>query len=198
MINLEQQKKHFENHVATFTDLGNIKILDFKNPDSIDYQIRFLFEEDYCKLHISGDLGELTAHNYTNMRYEKFGDFVNNTSYFKSKIDCHTRPIYYYDEEEAEKDLKKLIDEYSLMEELQENYWEDTEEEIIDAFMRDALEYFSDKKGISEKGYEVVSELIPDFFEDVEYIGRKDTGILELYMLAFKLAKEQIDKEETK
>ena len=37
MIDLEIQKKYFENHVATFTDYGNIKILDFKNPNSNEY-----------------------------------------------------------------------------------------------------------------------------------------------------------------
>ena len=70
MIDLEIQKKYFENHVATFTDYGNIKILDFKNPNSNEYRIRFLFEQDYCRLHISGDLGELVAANYNNMTFE--------------------------------------------------------------------------------------------------------------------------------
>lgn len=29
----ERAQKLFKNHVATFTDYGNIKILDFKNPE---------------------------------------------------------------------------------------------------------------------------------------------------------------------
>ena len=40
MINIEAQKKNFENHIATLTDCGNIKILDFKNPESSNYRIR--------------------------------------------------------------------------------------------------------------------------------------------------------------
>lgn len=32
MIDLELQKKKFVNHVAKFTDYGNIKIVDFKMP----------------------------------------------------------------------------------------------------------------------------------------------------------------------
>ena len=47
MLSLEKQKEHFKDHVAAFTDYGNIKILDFKNPNSSHYRIRFLFEEDY-------------------------------------------------------------------------------------------------------------------------------------------------------
>ena len=30
-MDIEKQKEHFKDHVATFTDYGNIKILDFKN-----------------------------------------------------------------------------------------------------------------------------------------------------------------------
>ena len=47
-MNLEKQKENFKNHRAIFKDLGNIKILDFKKPNSTEYRIRFLFEEDYC------------------------------------------------------------------------------------------------------------------------------------------------------
>ena len=45
MINIERQKKNFENHVATLTDYGNIKILDFKNPESNESRIRFISQE---------------------------------------------------------------------------------------------------------------------------------------------------------
>lgn len=41
MIDLERQKDNFKNHIAKFTDYGNIKILDFKNPKSSAYRIRF-------------------------------------------------------------------------------------------------------------------------------------------------------------
>lgn len=68
-MNLEKQRENFKNHIAKFTDYGNIKILDFKEPESSHYRIRFLFEEDYFRLHISGDLGELVATNYSNMTY---------------------------------------------------------------------------------------------------------------------------------
>lgn len=94
-MNLEKQRENFKNHIAKFTDYGNIKILDFKEPESSHYRIRFLFEEDYCRLHISGDLGELVATNYSNMTYEKFSDFVNDIGYFEGKIDCMNRKRLY-------------------------------------------------------------------------------------------------------
>lgn len=48
-MDLEKQKENFKNHIATFTDYGNIKIVDFKAPETSHYRIRFLFEEDYCR-----------------------------------------------------------------------------------------------------------------------------------------------------
>lgn len=190
-MNLERQMDNFKNHIATYIDYGNIKILDFKNPDSSHYRIRFLFEEDYCRLHISGDLGELIATNYYNMTFDKFTDFVNNVGYFKEKIDCCSRAIYYYDEDVARKQLKEHIETYGLL-----DYWSTyslmTDEEKLEDVLYDILYNFSDTRGISDKGFEKLSELDDTAWEWAYDIGRKDTGILDLYMLAFKLAMEQL------
>lgn len=192
MIDLERQKENFKNHIAKFTDYGNVKILDFEAPDTSNYRIRFLFEEDYCKLHISGDLGELIATNYNNMTYKGFNDFVHNTGYFEEKIDCSSRSIYRYDEVKAKQDLLKLIEEYDLKEELgQVCDWE-SEEESVNDVIDEILSDFDSDRGIGSKGYDVASEYISDFQENVEYIGREETGILDLYMLAFELATEQL------
>lgn len=194
MIDLEKQKENFKNHKATFTDYGNIKILDFKNPDSSHYRIRFLFEEDYCRLHISGDIGELIATNYNNMTYDKFNDFVNDVGYFESKIDCHNRPIYCYDEDKAKEDLLALLKEFECLEEVLEHdrYEWETDEDKLQEFYDDVLEDFSDSTGISSSGYKTLSEYIEDVWEYVSDIGKEETGILELYMLAFKLAQQQL------
>lgn len=189
MIDLEKQKEHFKNHIATFTDYGNIKILDFKEPNTSHYRIRFLFEEDYCRLHISGDLGELIATNYNNMIYEKFSDFVNDVGYFQGKIDCHSRRIYTYDEDDAKCDIKKLLEEYDRYD------WE-TDEDKLEEFYEDVLEDFSQDSGVGSKGYDALSKYFDDVWEFVSDIGKKDTGILELYMLAFELAQQQLKGRE--
>lgn len=194
MFNLEREKENFKNHIATITDYGNIKILDFKEPDTSHYRIRFLFEEDYYRLHISGDLGELIATNYNNMTYEKFSDFVNNTGYFEEKIDCHSRKIYVYDEEDAKRDIKKLLEEYDCIENIlhHNRYDWETDEDKWNEFFGDVFEDFSQDNGISSKGYDTISKYIDDAWEFVGNIGRRETGILELYMLGFKLAQEQL------
>ena len=192
MIDLERQKENFKNHIAKFTDYGNIKILDFKAPDTSNYRIRFLFEEDYCRLHISGDLGELVATNYNNMTFEGFSDFVNNVGYFEGKIDCHSRNIYTYDEDKARDELKKIINEYELLQDIMNKSYCDDEKDALNDFLDGVLEDFDSDRGVGSKGYDVASEIIPNFWEKVSYLGREKTGILELYMLAFELATRQL------
>lgn len=189
MIDIEEQKKRFKDHVAKFYDCGNIKILDFQKPGSNYYRIRFLFEEDCYRLHISGDLGELTAKNATNMRYEKFAeDFSNNIGYFTQKIECNSRPIYTYDEDEARKQLIEKIQIYDL------DVGEvDTEKEWLDRMLVD----FDDERGISDSGYKALEELDSDAWEYAHNIGKVPTGILHLYMLAFKLAQEDLKRQES-
>ena len=189
MIDIEEQKKRFKDHVAKFYDCGNIKILDFQKPGSNYYRIRFLFEEDCYRLHISGDLGELTAKNATNMRYEKFAeDFSNNIDYFIKKIECHSRAIYAYDVDEARKQLIEKIQIYRL------NVGEDDE---MEKWLNRILEDFDDERGISDSGYEALQELDSDAWEYASKIGRVHTGILHLYMLAFKLAQEDLKRQDS-
>lgn len=192
MNNIEEKyKSKFVNHVASFTDYGKIKILDFKAPNTSEYRIRFLFEEDYCRLHISGDLGELIATNYNNMTYEKFSDFVDNTGYFEGKIDCCSRALYYYDDVKAKEQLMELAEEYELYDsDLFPVY--DSVEEFIDEVLYD----FSDETGIGKSGYELLSEHFEDVWEVIGTIGKSSTNILDVYMLAFKLAKAQLSEKE--
>ena len=196
MIDLEKQKEHFKNHIATFTDYGNIKILDFKNPNTSHYRIRFLFEEDYCRLHISGDLGELIATNYNNMTYEKFSDFVNDVGYFEEKINCHNRKIYVYDEDDAKNDIKERLEEYDCLDNVLEHdrYEWETDEDKLEEFYEDVLEDFSQDNGIGSKGYDALSECFDNAWEFASDIGKRETGILDLYLLAFKLAQEQLKR----
>lgn len=183
MIDLEREKKNFQNHVATFTDYGNIKILDFQRPGSNEYRIRFLFEEDHYRLHISGDLGELIACNCRNMVFEHFEeDFTDNTGYFNEKIDCMNRARYYYDAEQARKDIYKYTAEHEFY----------GDASLIDEFADDVLVDFDDESGIGDVGYGVLQDYYPEVWEDVADFGKMSTGILDLYMLAFKLAMEQL------
>lgn len=166
-------------------------MLDFKNPENSDYRIRFLFEEDYCRLHISGDLGELIATNYHNMTYEKFGNFVNNTGYFEEKINCMSRTLYYYDEEKARKDLiKRIEDRYGSVDDFMDVNF--CGYDAIDEVLEDIFADFEEDRGLSARAYGELENYCCDVWEFAGGIGRKRTDILEVYMLAFELATEQL------
>lgn len=189
-MDLELLKEKFKYHVATFQDLGDIKILDFQRCRSNEYRIRFLFEEDHYRLHISGDLGELIAFNINNMRYETFGDFVHDPEYFKKKICCMSRDMYEYDIDKARKDLIEELDWYDWAEENKYSSWslEERRDYEIDCILED----FYSNTGLGSKAYDKLSEIDPDCWEWISYIGREDTGIIELYLYAFELAQKQL------
>lgn len=194
-INLETQKEKFKNHIAKFTDLGNIKILDFANPNSSAYRIRFMFEEDYYRLHITGDLGDLIASNYCNMCYDKFSDFIRDPDYFEGKVDTHDRPFYYYDEDLAREQLEQYIKSNDLAEKIRAgiSYIDTNEDDLITDFINDVMYDFDYNSGIGAKGYSTLTDYVTDAWELQDYFGKKSTGIIDLYMLAFKLAQENLE-----
>jgi len=198
MIDLEKQKLRIANHKAEFVDYGNIKILDFKNPKSNEYRIRFLFEEDYCRLHISGDLGELIATNYRNMTFEGFKDFAYNPGYFEEKIDCHSRDLYFYSDTKAKNDI---IDYFGGVEELKnllsisEDYGYDYIDDMFEDFFSDVFDCFDDETGISQKGMDTLAKFTEDEYSLYEaHFGRERTGIIELYLMMFNAALEKINQ----
>ena len=71
-----------------------------------------------------------------------------------------------------------------------------SEEDIVEEFLEDVFDDFTEERGIGHYGYEKLSEIDPDIFEVIEDFGKRSTGILDLYMLAFKLAKEQLKEVE--
>lgn len=191
MLSREWLEERFKNHIATFTDYGNIKILDFAEPGTSNWQIRFLFEEDHYRLHISGDLGELVAYNYNNMTYEDFGDFVHNPGYFERKIKCQSRHLYEYDEDKAKRDLLEYLAEYEWEEELK--YTNDTLEEVRDYEIDCILEDLNPYTGLGSKAYDRLSEIDGDCFEWISEIGKEDSGVLDIYLTAFELAQKQLE-----
>ncbi len=191
-MNIEAQKNNFKNHIATLTKYDNITILDFANPENSNYKIRFIFEEDTFTLHISGDLGYLTAFNPTNMCFEHFSDFTHNLGYFREKIKSHSRYLDEYDEKDAEKELREILEEYDPEDLDLDGNETDMKDEKIEEIISDVLQDFDYREGIGAHGYDALSEIDPDCFEYYDGLGRHNSGILELYMLAFELATTQL------
>ena len=101
----ELLRERFKNYVATLADYGNIKIIDFRNPDEPIEHIRFIVDEDENKLHITGRLGELiSCMEYYELPYDGFLDY----DAFSASVICSSQHVYEYDKEEATKETEFL------------------------------------------------------------------------------------------
>lgn len=196
-MNLELQKKEFADHVATLKDYGDIKVLDFQKPETNHYRIRFMFEEDHDRVHISGDLGELIAYNHAGLNFRDFIDYCyRHRVWFKSKVLCSSRPLQTYDRELAEKQLKEKLKDRQLLDEVLA-YYGDLDYEVVEAFfVGEVLVDFSGGGGIGEDGKWLLSSIDSTGFWPIDEIGLdRGPDIVDLYLLAFKLAFRQLQEK---
>lgn len=196
-MDLELQKKMFADHVATLRDYGDIKIVDFQKPGSNYYRIRFIFEEDHDRVHISGDLGELIAYNHAGLSFRRFIDYCyRHRVWFKTKVLCSSRPLQTYNQELAEKKLTEKLKDKLLFDKVSA-YFGDLDREVVTAFLVErALDDFSDDGGIGEDGEKMLSEIDFTGFWPIDEIGlEKGPDIVDLYLLAFKLAFRQLQEK---
>lgn len=200
-MDLELQKEMFADHVATLKDYGDIKVLDFQKPGSNYYRIRFMFEEDHDRVHISGDLGELIAYNHAGLNFRNFIDYCRRgPALFKVWTRCSSRPLDTYDRELAEKQLIAKMKDKCLYDKVIGCYWyldDDSEpEEVEEALVDNALEDFSDTDGIYGIGKKILMNIDSTAFWPIDEIGlKKGPGITDLYLLAFKLAYKQLQEK---
>lgn len=200
-MDLELQKEMFADHVATLKDYGDIKVLDFQKPGSNYYRIRFMFEEDHDRVHISGDLGELIAYSRAGMEFRHFIDYCyHNPILVKAKVQYSSRSVTTYDRELARKQLIAVMKDKSLYNKVIGCYWylddESEPEEVEEALIGDALEDFSETGGIGVVGKAALMNIDSTAFWPIDEIGLEEgPGIVDLYLLAFKLAYRQLQEK---
>lgn len=87
-----------------------------------------------------------------------------------------------------------MLEEWDMMEEILQHDRCDfeTDEDKLEEFYEDVLGDFSEDTGVGSKGYDALSDYFIDAWEFAGDIGKRPTGILDVYMLAFKLATEQL------
>lgn len=196
-MDLELQKEMFADHIATLRDYGDIKILDFQKPESNYYRIRFIFEDDHDRVHISGDLGELIAYSYAGLNFRNFIDWCRRDSiFFKLKVKCSSHPLYTYDRELAEKQLlQKTKDNYTL--DRIADYFDVCEpEDAVEPFIEKVLDGFSDTDGICEIGERMLLNIDYSAFDPIDEIGLEEgPDVFDVYLMAFKLAYRQLQEK---
>lgn len=100
----------FKNHEAKLTELDGITILDWREPGTGMYSVRYIFAGS--RLYISGDIGEAIFNLTWNVTPESFDDV--ELGYFLGKLSCHSRERWHFDEKKALNDLREWYEEASF------------------------------------------------------------------------------------
>lgn len=164
-------------------DYGDVKIVNFARPGRSAYAMRFLFDERRFALHITGDLGVVTAINQSNMTLKDCGAFCADPGYFAEKVVCMDRPRWVYDADAARAALKELFADYDVA----------GNRAAMAEFWREFEWGFSQRDGLSEKVADLAREIIGEGFDgDLSEIGQRESGIFEVYMGALGMARDQV------
>ena len=179
----------FKNHKATHESCNNFQILEFKIPDNILYNLRFVFDEKGKTLTISGDFGVFIVKNFETP--EKFYDtlLAERTlenlplHYFIEKIICSDRNPYYYDEEECIDHLLSIIDKPEEIEGIRETLSNHLQEETLSDHAIDA---------ISEILLQYCDLDSLEIYNHIDDIPQKVSPCIETILVGFKYAWEQL------
>lgn len=122
--NIEEKEKEirsdwFENHVAKVTKHDNVTILDWNEPGTSMYAVRYVFTGN--SLFVSGDIGEAVFSLTWRSTLESFEDI--NLHYLMGKLSCSSHERWSFNEKKAEQELNEWYEEI-----ISEN---DSEDEII-------------------------------------------------------------------
>lgn len=196
-MDLELQKEMFADHIATLRDYGDIKIVDFQKPESNYYRIRFIFEDDHDRVHISGDLGELIAYSYAGLNFRNFIDWCRRDSiFFKLKVKCSSHSLCTYDRELAEKQLLQMTKDNYTLNRIADYFDVCEPEDAVKPFMEKVLDGFSDTEGICEIGERILLNIDYSAFDPIDEIGLEEgPDVFDVYLLAFKLAYRQLQEK---
>lgn len=172
----------FNNHVATYSEQGNLKVLDWKKPGTITYYTRFIFDRN--KMYVSGDIGEAVFCFTEPVDVHVVAKYA--LGYFEGKLRAYHEARRDFDNDKAVKRLRKWL--ISL------------KESGIKYDHDDMREFFDEARNCNstdEWGYIVnktsfISKLDQDYWEWIFNIGDAIPWRIHGYLIALKMASEQL------
>ncbi|WP_145413777.1 hypothetical protein [Paenibacillus xylanexedens] len=176
------REQWFHNHQATYTDHGVIKELIWRRPESIAYYVRFVF--DGRNMYVTGDLGEALFCFTETADVHAFNDY--SMGYFSEKLRAYHEDKYYFDSEVAVKSLREWLNELKVDGAI---YDHDEMRELFESARSiDKEQEWADVINDAKWLYEIE----PDYWEWMYSIGRQTQPRLRSYLVALKMASEQL------
>lgn len=196
-IKQEIRETWFKEHIATLTQQGDLKVLEWAKPGTRCYYCRFIF--DGCMMYISGDIGEAVFSLTWKADVHSFNGI--STSYFMEKMRAYSSDRYDYDGKEAAEYLKEWLDghiedmEFDA-EEDKEDFLEKFNEMVVDAECCDSEDRWGHEY-VNQKYSEFIEDLDADYWEWIYHIGRVTPHRILGYIVALQMASEQLKTNET-
>jgi hypothetical protein len=186
-ISLEQRIREvwFKDHIATLTEYGDLKVLDWKEPGTIIYYIRYVF--DGSRMYITGDLGEAVFCLTWKADIHSFNGL--SLGYFHEKLSAYHEDKYDFDSDKAVKRLREWLND------LKDNEVEYDHDEM--------KELFEEARGCGEEWEwievihnhdDFISKLEPDYWEWFYNIGREYPARFISYLIGLQMASEQLSE----
>lgn len=191
-IEKEISEYWFKAHKAELINYGDITVLNWRNPNSNSYYVRYVF--DGYRMYISGDIGEAVFNLTWKATVNSFDDLY--LGYFLSKMSTCSNGEYKFDSDTAK---EKIIEWKSrLLEDKEFNNEEDKEEflETIDEMIEDIENCNSEEQWaweyVNEKYNDFISENDFDYWEWIYNIGNVVPYHNYAYLIGLKMASEQL------
>lgn len=191
-IKQEIREHWFKDHKAELIDCGDIKILNWKNPNSGSYYVRYVF--DGCNLYIAGDIGEAVFNLTWKAHIHSFNDLY--IGYFLEKMSTCSNGKHEYDGDAAAQRLKEwkieLLEDKEFVDDEEKDEFIETIDEIISAAENSQSEEQWAWEYVNGEFSEFISDNEPDYWEWMYKAGNVIPYHNYAFLEGLKMASEQL------
>lgn len=184
---LFQYMNNFTNHEATvLVNNDNYFIMDWAEEDTTEYSIRYVLDKKSGTLSLYGDLGDATVKWYGPQTCEDIVRYMNDVTYFASKITTST-DLWERTEENLEKDLDSIRGWHLGSGES----WTEFEKFKFEMMTHSGIEISLFPYGFKPESRAFV-ENHDISFDEVRRAGRRISGRVYLWALGFQMGMESL------
>ena len=180
----------FKDHVAELKDFGDIKVLDWRKPGTINFYVRYVFDGN--RMYVSGDLGSAVFVLTWKADVHSFNDV--NIEYFESKMEVGEKKEWssYAAKDKLNEWKEEIIENYEFKTDEEKEEFEDLAKNLIDA----ALECSSVEQWVWEcvdgEYNDEISNFDVDYWEWMYEIGDVISRRAYAFLTGLKMASEQL------
>lgn len=183
------KNKWFKNHKATVFESDKVTILDWREPGTNMYSVRYIFAGS--NLYISGDIGDAIFDLTWEATIESFEDV--GLGYLLGKLSCHSRDRWNYNEYKAVNELNEWYEDAA--EDAEDDYLRELEE--LKTNLSEIIESVDSSKELELRLFDYYMENSfshidsEDFSMFADY-GKELPHVFVAYLLGIQLAIGQI------